>query len=44
MMVFCERRDCVHNDDGACENPQDPLLDENGTCTDYVEYQGWEDE
>ena len=37
-MIFCDRKFCQYNDDGACENPESISLDKNGTCTDYVEY------
>ena len=35
-MIFCNRKDCEFNDDGACENPQSITLNDEGTCTDYV--------
>lgn len=33
-MIFCDRKDCEFNDDGACENPDNITLDDTGTCTD----------
>ena len=34
-MIFCERKDCQYNDDGACENPEDITISEEGICEDY---------
>lgn len=41
-MIFCDRKDCEFNDDGACENPGNITLDDTGTCTDYVYDDPWE--
>lgn len=42
-MIFCGRTDCKFNDDGGCENPDSITLNDEGTCTDYVYHDFWDD-
>ena len=42
-MIFCDRKDCEYNDDGSCENRGSIILNDEGTCTDYVYHDFWDD-